>query len=203
MRFTATSSTCRKGAVPSTSTTSTALAARLCPSAAPQSRPTTPTRCAHSGRSTSRSLLTTSPTRGSSCASRSACPTGSSFSARTRIRSRRNEYAATGSISTTGFKISGPAANDFTHILNLAGVLRLPARVDLGFNFSYSSVPPFSAYIGGIDFNGDGTTGDLLPGTTVNVFNRGMGGRIWNVSSPSSTRRMGAGRMHMGTAIPA
>ena len=29
--------------------------------------------------------------------------------------------------------------------------------------------------MGGIDFNGDGTTGDLLPGTTVNAFNRGMG----------------------------
>ena len=34
---------------------------------------------------------------------------------------------------------------------------------------------PFSAYIGGIDLNGDGTQGDLLPGTTVNAFNRGMG----------------------------
>ena len=29
--------------------------------------------------------------------------------------------------------------------------------------------------MGGIDFNGDGTTGDLLPGTTVGAFNRGMG----------------------------
>ena len=29
--------------------------------------------------------------------------------------------------------------------------------------------------MGGIDFNGDGTTGDLLPGTTVNAFNRSMG----------------------------
>ncbi|MBA2301460.1 MAG: hypothetical protein H0W08_02355, partial [Acidobacteria bacterium] len=70
---------------------------------------------------------------------------------------------------------SGPAATDFRHVLNLGGVVRLPSRVDLGFNFSYSSVPPFSAYVGGIDFNGDGTMGDLLPGTTVNAFNRGMG----------------------------
>jgi hypothetical protein len=29
--------------------------------------------------------------------------------------------------------------------------------------------------VGGVDFNGDGTTDDLLPGTTVNAFNRGMG----------------------------
>jgi hypothetical protein len=69
----------------------------------------------------------------------------------------------------------GPAANDFTHVLNVAGVLRLPAQVDLGFNFSYTSAAPFSAYLSGIDFNGDGSMGDLLPGTTVNAFNRGMG----------------------------
>jgi hypothetical protein len=70
---------------------------------------------------------------------------------------------------------TGPTASDFTHILNVAGMTRLPWQFDLGFNFSYSSAPPFSAYAGGIDFNGDGTTGDLLPGTTVNAFNRGMG----------------------------
>jgi hypothetical protein len=69
---------------------------------------------------------------------------------------------------------NGPLPTDFTHILNLAGVVQLPRRFELGLNFSYSSVPPFSAYVGGIDFNGDGTTGDLLPGTTVNAFNRGM-----------------------------
>src|SRR5262249_32627339 len=39
----------------------------------------------------------------------------------------------------------------------------------------YSSKPPFSAFLGGIDLNGDGTTGDLLPGTKVNQFNRGLG----------------------------
>jgi hypothetical protein len=36
------------------------------------------------------------------------------------------------------------------------------------------SRPPFSAFVNGIDFNGDGTTNDLLPGTTVNQFNRGL-----------------------------
>lgn len=69
----------------------------------------------------------------------------------------------------------GPIANDFTHIMNLAGVKNLPRQLQLGLNFSYSSAPPFSPFVGGIDFNGDGTTGDLLPGTTVNTFNRGMG----------------------------
>lgn len=73
------------------------------------------------------------------------------------------------------FENRGPVATDVTHILNLAGVAQLPWRFELGLNFSVSSVPPFSAYIGGIDFNGDGTKNDLLPGTTVNAFNRGMG----------------------------
>lgn len=69
----------------------------------------------------------------------------------------------------------GPAPNDLTHIVNLAGVVQLAWRIDLGANFSYSSVPPFSAFVGGRDLNGDGTTNDLLPGTTVNAFNRSMG----------------------------
>jgi hypothetical protein len=69
----------------------------------------------------------------------------------------------------------GPLSTDFTQIANLAGIVQLPRRFDLALNFSYSSAPPFSAFVGGIDFNGDGTVGDLLPGTTVNVFNRGLG----------------------------
>jgi hypothetical protein len=69
----------------------------------------------------------------------------------------------------------GPLSIDFTHIVNLAGVVRLPSLFLLGFNFSYSSKPPFSPFVCGIDFNGDGTTDDLLPGTTVNQFNRGLG----------------------------
>jgi hypothetical protein len=88
---------------------------------------------------------------------------------------------AAGTNSVNGFNLdnwlqnSGPLNNDFTQIANLAGVVRLPWRFELGLNFSCSSAPPLSAYVGGIDFNGDGTTGDLLPGTTVNAFNRGMG----------------------------
>ena len=69
----------------------------------------------------------------------------------------------------------GPSDFDFTQIVNLAGVAQLHWHFELGLNFFYSSAPPFSAYLGGIDLNGDGTTGDLLPGTTVNAFNRGMG----------------------------
>jgi hypothetical protein len=59
--------------------------------------------------------------------------------------------------------------------VNVAGIVQLSLSFRLGLNFSYASAPPFSAYVGGSDFNGDGTTNELLPGTTVNAFNRGMG----------------------------
>ena len=87
----------------------------------------------------------------------------------------------TGSNAGSGFNLddwrqnAGPAGNDVTHLVNIAGGYRLPWQVDLGFNFSYASVQPFGAFVGNIDFNGDGTTNDLLPGTTVNAFNRGLG----------------------------
>ena len=68
----------------------------------------------------------------------------------------------------------GPTASDLSHVVNAAGMVSLPRGFELGFNFAYASAPPFSVFVGGIDFNGDGTTGDLLPGTTVNAFNRGM-----------------------------
>jgi hypothetical protein len=87
----------------------------------------------------------------------------------------------TGTNAGSGFNLDnwlqndGPLATDFTHIGNLASVVQLPWLFQLGLNFSYSSASPLSVFVGGIDFNGDGTTNDLLPGSTVNVFNRGMG----------------------------
>ncbi len=91
-------------------------------------------------------------------------------------------YASnTGTNTGNGFNLdnwlenTGPLQTDITHILNLSGVAHLPGRFEAGINFSYSSAPPLRAFVGGIDFNGDGTMGDLLPGTTVNAFNRGMG----------------------------
>src|SRR5262249_45002038 len=70
---------------------------------------------------------------------------------------------------------TGPLPTDVTHLLNIAGVLRLPRQLEVSVNFAYTNTPPFSAYVGGIDLNGDGIKDDLLPGTTVNAFNRGMG----------------------------
>jgi hypothetical protein len=86
----------------------------------------------------------------------------------------------TGTNTGNGFNLDdwlsnrGPLDTDITHIVNLAGVVQLPLRFELGFNISYASAPPFSAFVGGSDFSGDGTTNDLLPGTTVNAFNRGL-----------------------------
>jgi hypothetical protein len=70
---------------------------------------------------------------------------------------------------------SRPLITDYAHIVNVAGVVQLPRQFNLGLNFSYSSAPPFSPFVGGIDFNGDGTIGDLLPGTSLGQFNRGLG----------------------------
>jgi hypothetical protein len=72
------------------------------------------------------------------------------------------------------FENYGPLPTDLRHILNVSGLIDLPRRFQLSFCLSAYSRPPFSAFVNGMDFNGDGTTNDLLPGTTVNQFNRGL-----------------------------
>jgi hypothetical protein len=84
-------------------------------------------------------------------------------------------FAPTGLDLNHWHQPSRPIITDYTHIVNVAGVVQLPRRFDLGLNFSYSSPPPFSPVVGGIDFNGDGTVNDLLPGTVLGQFNRGLG----------------------------
>jgi len=69
----------------------------------------------------------------------------------------------------------GPLDRDVRHILSISGLAQLPKGFKAGLFVSYISKPPFSAYLGGLDMNGDGTWGDLLPGTKVNQFNRGLG----------------------------
>ncbi len=63
---------------------------------------------------------------------------------------------------------------DQRHVLNLSGSLDLPRRFQASFSVSFYSRPPFLAYVNGVDFNGDGTQNDLLPGIRVNQFNRGL-----------------------------
>jgi hypothetical protein len=69
----------------------------------------------------------------------------------------------------------GPLNTDYRHILNVSGLIQLPKQFQLGTFVTYVSRPPFSVFLDGLDFNGDGTLGDLLPGTTVNEFNRSLG----------------------------
>jgi hypothetical protein len=120
----------------------------------------------------------------------------------------------TGTSFRNGFNLdnwlqnTGPTDFDYTQIANLAGVAELPWGFQLGINFSYSSAPPFSAYVGQIDFNGDGTTGDLLPGTAVNAFNRGMGrGDLERLAAQFDTiyalRKDAQGRTISRLALPA
>ena len=73
------------------------------------------------------------------------------------------------------FENYGPLPTDQRHILNLSGYVELPWRLQIGASLTAYSAPPFAPYIAGMDFNGDGTINDLLPGTTVNQFGRGLG----------------------------
>ncbi len=73
------------------------------------------------------------------------------------------------------FENYGPLPTDQRHLLNLSGYVELPWRLQVGASLTAYSAPPFSPHIAGMDFNGDGTINDLLPGTTVNQFGRGLG----------------------------
>jgi len=73
------------------------------------------------------------------------------------------------------FENEGPLPTDQRHILNLSGFVELPWRLQLAASVSAYSPPPFAPYVSGVDFNGDGTLNDLLPGTTVNQFGREIG----------------------------
>jgi hypothetical protein len=79
-----------------------------------------------------------------------------------------------------GFNMDNPSSNrgpldrDVRHILSISGLGDLPKGFKVGLFVSYISKPPFSAFLGGLDLNGDGTWDDLLPGSKVNQFNRGL-----------------------------
>ena len=64
----------------------------------------------------------------------------------------------------------GPLPTDRRHVANVSGFVMAPWRLQFAWNASFASAPPMSVFVGGADFNGDGTRGDLLPGSTVNQF---------------------------------
>ena len=79
----------------------------------------------------------------------------------------------TGFSNTNWTQNYGPLPTDVRHTLNVSGTLDLPSAFQVAVNVAASSAPPFSAYVGNVDFDGDGTKNDLLPGTAVNQFGRG------------------------------
>ncbi|MCZ2153245.1 MAG: TonB-dependent receptor [Bryobacterales bacterium] len=72
------------------------------------------------------------------------------------------------------FQSYGPTANDRRHTLTLSGIVDLPWGLRISAISTFLSKAPFRAQVAGIDFNGDGTINDLLPGTKWNQLNRGM-----------------------------
>jgi hypothetical protein len=68
----------------------------------------------------------------------------------------------------------GPLPTDVRHMLSVSGIVHLPWDVRLATSVTAYSRPPFAAYVANMDFNGDGTVNDLLPGTTINAFNRSL-----------------------------
>jgi len=91
------------------------------------------------------------------------------------IGPRGPNQLASGFNNDNWFENYGPMPTDRRHVLNVSGFLDLPWRFQASFSVSAYSRPPFMAYVNGMDFNGDGTTEDLLPGSKVNQFSRGLG----------------------------
>jgi hypothetical protein len=81
---------------------------------------------------------------------------------------------ATGFNNDHWFENYGPLPTDLRHVLNVSGMQVLPWGFQAAFNLSAYSREPFTAWVSSVDFNGDGTQDDLLPGTTVNQFGRGL-----------------------------
>src|SRR5262249_26101202 len=91
-----------------------------------------------------------------------------------------NAFTGSGFNLDNWFESYGPIdGRDQRHILNLSGVFELPKRFQLSFITSFGSKYPFSPYLGagltGLDLNGDGIGGDILPGAKSFAFNRSLG----------------------------
>ena len=97
----------------------------------------------------------------------------------------------------------GPLDRDVRHILSLSGLAQLPKGFRLGLFVSYLSKPPFSVFLGDFDLKGDGTGGDLLPGTRVNQFNRGLGKRDLGRLVEGFNSTYAGGQDPWGNVLPA
>ncbi len=96
----------------------------------------------------------------------------------------------------------GPLDRDRRHILNVSAVVELPKRLQAGFNSSYYSKLPFTAYLNNFDLNGDGYSTDALPGTKVNRFQRGLGKSDLARLVEEFNRNLAGSRTPRGQLIP-
>jgi len=101
------------------------------------------------------------------------------------------------------FDSFGPLDRDRRHILNVSAVVvELPKRLQAGFNSSYYSKLPFTAYLTTFDLNGDGYPNDVLPGTKVNRFHRGLGKSDLARRTEEFNRNLAGSRTPRGQLIP-
>ena len=59
------------------------------------------------------------------------------------------------------FENYGPLPTDRRHVLNVSGFVELPWRLQAAFNLAAYSPTPFAPFVADMDFNGDGSVGDL------------------------------------------
>ena len=109
----------------------------------------------------------------------------------------------TGEDITNPFRFSGALGADARHRLTVSAVVDMPWGFQSSLIAVYASRGPFNARVSDtIDLNGDGTTGDTLPGLQINSLNRGVarGDFIQLVNSFNAT--LAGTRDAQGNVIP-
>jgi hypothetical protein len=104
--------------------------------------------------------------------------------------------------SDNWFSCFGPTKLDQHHVLNLSGLVELPMHFQVAFNSAFYSRLPFNVFVGGLDFNGDGTVDDVLPGARVNGFNRGQDKSDLVHLVDQFNQTLAGGKTSRGQAIP-
>jgi len=128
------------------------------------------------------------------------------FSRRTQFLA---SYALSSAVGFNGvvnkekwFESFGPLSTDRRHIVNVSGIVDLPGRFRASFISTISTGTPFTATISAVDFNGDGTNGDVLPGSLVNRFNRSLGKDDLSRLTEEFNRTLSGTRTVRGQLIP-
>lgn len=79
-----------------------------------------------------------------------------------------------GEDQTDWFRFHGALDGDARHRFTFSGIANLPWKLQASVIAIYASKTPFNARVpGNVDLNGDGTSGDTLPGLTINDLGRG------------------------------